>query len=109
MAIKSQHYLITFCSFFLKTVLRWLKCEIFREYTFLLLAFTTWALRTMSEKVHHSYTINMKWKLLKALYKLGKEVGDHFRDDVQLTIKICDTVITPICSILEIEACLMEV
>ena len=33
---------------------------------------------------------------LKALYKLRKEIGDHFRDVVQLTMKIFDTVITPI-------------
>ena len=33
---------------------------------------------------------------LKALYKLRKEMGDHFRDDVQLTMKILDTVISPI-------------
>ena len=33
---------------------------------------------------------------LKALYKLRKEMGDHFRDDVQLTMKIFDTVISPI-------------
>ena len=33
---------------------------------------------------------------LKALYKLGKEMGDHFRDDVQLIMKIFDTVISPI-------------
>ena len=29
---------------------------------------------------------------LKALHKLRKEMGDHFRDDVQLTMKIFDTV-----------------
>ena len=28
------------------------------------------------------------------MYKLRKEIGDHFRDDVQLTIKIFDTLIT---------------
>ena len=51
----------------------------------------------------------MKWKLLKALYKLRKEMGDHFRDDVQLTIKIFDTVITPIlCSVLEIDIIFLE-
>ena len=33
---------------------------------------------------------------LKALYKVRKEMGDHFRDDVQLTMKIFDTVISPI-------------
>ena len=31
-------------------------------------------------------------------------MGDYFRDDVQLTIKIFDTVITPIlCSVLKID------
>ena len=53
---------------------------------------------------YHSCTINMKLKLLKALYKFRKEMGDYFGDDVQLTIKIFDTVITPIlCSVLEID------
>ena len=33
---------------------------------------------------------------LKALHKLRKEMGDHFRDDVQLTVEIFDTVISPI-------------
>lgn len=33
---------------------------------------------------------------LIALYKLQKEMGDHFRDDIQLTMKIFDTVVTPI-------------
>ena len=99
---KSQHYLITFCPFFSQNVLWWLNCQIFSEYTFLLLAFTTWALRTMSEKVTTAVPINMKWKLLKALYKLRKEMGDHFRDDV-LTIKIFETAITTIlCSVLKI-------
>ena len=28
---------------------------------------------------------------LKALYKLRKEMGDHFRGDVQLTMKIFDS------------------
>lgn len=57
----------------------------------------------MSEKVTTAVPINMKWKLLKALYKLRKEMGDHFRDDVQLTIKIFETAITTIlCSVLEI-------
>lgn len=55
-------------------------------------------------KGYHSCTINMKWKFLKALYKLRKEMGDHFRDDVQLTMTIFDTVIAPIlCSVLDID------
>ena len=33
---------------------------------------------------------------LKALYKLRKEMGDNFRENIMLTIKLFDTLISPI-------------
>ena len=61
------------------------------NYKYLGLQFSTYGNFTYAKQ-------EIKKVALKALYKLGKEMGDHFRDDVQLTMKIFDTVITPILS-----------
>ena len=59
------------------------------NYKYLGLQFSTYGTFTYAKQ-------EIKKVALKALYKLRKEMGDHFRDDVQLTMKIFDTVITPI-------------
>ena len=61
------------------------------NYKYLGLQFSTYGNFTYAKQ-------EIKKVALKALYKLRKEMGDHFRDDVQLTMKIFDTVITPILS-----------
>ena len=33
---------------------------------------------------------------LKALYKLRKEMGNHFRENIKLTMKLFDALISPI-------------
>ena len=58
------------------------------NYKYLGLQFSTYGNFTYAKQ-------EIKKVALKALYKLRKEMGDHFRDDVQLTMKIFDTVITP--------------
>ena len=59
------------------------------NYKYLGLQFSTYGNFTYAK-------LEIKKVALKALYKLRKEIGDHFRDDVQLTMKIFGTVITPI-------------
>ena len=59
------------------------------NYKYLGLQFSTYGNFTYAKQ-------EIKKVALKALYKLGKEMGDHFRDDVQLTMKVFDTVISPI-------------
>ena len=59
------------------------------NYKYLGLQFSTYGTFTYAKQ-------EIKKVALKALYKLRKEMGDHFRDDVQLTMKIFDTVISPI-------------
>ena len=57
------------------------------NYKYLGLQFSTYGNFTYAKE-------EIKKVALKALYKLRKEIGDHFRDDVQLTIKIFGTLIT---------------
>ena len=38
----------------------------------------------------------LKKVALKALYKLRKEMGNHFRENVKLTMKLFDALISPI-------------
>ena len=59
------------------------------NYKYLGLQFSTYENFTYAKQ-------EIKKVALKALYKLRNEMGDHFRDDVQLKMKIFDTVITPI-------------
>ena len=59
------------------------------NYKYLGLQFSTYGNFTYAKQ-------EIKKVSLKALYKLRKEMCDHFRDDVQLTMKIFDTVIIPI-------------
>ena len=58
------------------------------NYKYLGLQFSTYGNFTYSKQ-------EIKKVALKALYKLRKEMGDHFRGDVQLEMKIFDTVIRP--------------
>ena len=38
----------------------------------------------------------LKKVALKALYKLRKEMGNHFRENIKLTMKLFDVLISPI-------------
>ena len=38
----------------------------------------------------------LKKVALKALYKLRKEMGNHFRENIKLTMKLFDALISPI-------------
>ena len=65
------------------------KLDNVRNYKYLGLQFSTYGTFTYAKQ-------EIKKVALKALYKLRNEMVDHFRDDVQLTMKIFDTVIIPI-------------
>ena len=38
----------------------------------------------------------MKKVKLKALYKLWKEVGNHFKENIKLTVKLLDALMSPV-------------
>ena len=65
------------------------KLDYVSNYKYLDLQFSTYGTFTYAKQ-------EIKRVALKAWYKLRKEMGDHFKDDVQLTMKNFDTVISPI-------------